>query len=142
MPDHNRPPGDFNALLEVLRLGPVEIFENDPDGVIVLSPDLSIAYVNQVIVEIFGYSPQQLLGHAIEKLVPERFRGQHVGWRDGFLRHPRSRHMAKRLIQGLHADGSEMPLYVALWPVNSALGPIPFARVRRESFVDVPEVGG
>lgn len=134
MPDTVRD-GELGALLEMLRLGPDELFRHEQDAVVLLNRDGSIAYVNPSFTRIFGYSPVQVLGHAVEVLIPEEHRQAHVAWREEFVRHPRSRHMAERGIKGRHADGSELDLFVALSWVDSRLGPIPLARVRMRGFV-------
>ena len=43
----------------------------------------------------FGYNRDELLHNAIEVLVPERFRKQHVGFRNGYLSKPIVRAMGQ-----------------------------------------------
>ena len=57
----------------------------DADGVIVL--------INARAEKLFGYRREELLGQAIEMLVPPRFRGNHPRHRSGFFLDPRARSM-------------------------------------------------
>lgn len=134
MPETERPP-DLDALVDFASLGPDAYFRQDPDGVVILNQDGSIAYVNAAVTAIFGYSPQEILGHAVEVLVPEARREEHVGRRDGFIAHPRARHMAAKGIRGRHRDGTELDLYVALSWIDSRRGLRPLARIRMHGFV-------
>jgi PAS domain S-box-containing protein len=68
-------------------------------------------------------------------LVPERFRGKHPGYREGFFHEPHARPMgAGRDLFGRRKDGSEMPVEIGLNPLRTAEGHFVLA-----SIVDITE---
>ena len=81
------------------------------DAVIITERDRSISLFNQGAAKLFGYDPNEVLGHAIDLLIPERFRHDHALHMDLFAGSPASgRRMAQRReVFGLRKDGSEFP---------------------------------
>jgi methyl-accepting chemotaxis protein len=74
-----------------------------------------IEMVNSYFETMFGYRRDELLGKAVELLLPRRFRDNHPGHRKGFFVEPRSRQMgAGRDLAGLRKDGSEIPIEIGL----------------------------
>ena len=83
----------------------------------------------------FGYDKDELLGHPIDTLVPERFRPEHAGFRKGFSRAPESRSMgAGRDLYARRKDGSEFPIEIGLNPI-----PRPDELLILASVVDISE---
>jgi PAS domain S-box-containing protein len=80
------------------------------------------------------YQANDLIGHSIEVLVPERFRELHVGHRRGYTRDPRVRPMGANLqISMRRKDGSEFPADIALSPLETPNGLTVVAAVRDAS---------
>ncbi|MBH0179759.1 MAG: PAS domain S-box protein [Nitrospira sp.] len=81
------------------------------DAVIITERDQSISLFNQGAAKLFGYEPNEVLGHSIDLLIPGRFRHDHTSHMDTFARSPESaRRMAlRREVFGLRKDGSEFP---------------------------------
>jgi PAS domain S-box-containing protein len=81
------------------------------DAIIITERDHSISLFNQGAAKLFGYEPTEVLGQAIDLLIPERFRHGHASHMDTFARSPGSaRRMAlRREVFGLRKDGSEFP---------------------------------
>ena len=111
------------------------IVEAAPSAMIAVSADGKINLVNAKAEELFGYQPDELLGRPVEMLVPERFRTRHPNYRQGFLATPSRRSMgAGHDIFGMHKDGHEIPIEIALTPYESSEGQFTLALI-----VDITE---
>jgi PAS domain S-box-containing protein len=98
-----------------------ELVELLPDAVVVIDRAGVIVYVNRQTERLFGYSRDELLGAAVEVLVPERVRPAHVALRDGYLARPRARPLgAGMVLSGRRKDGGEFPVEISLSPVGEA----------------------
>lgn len=97
--------------------------ESAPDGMVVADEGGSIQFVNAQVERLFGYSRDELLGMAVEQLMPGRFRGVHIEHRNQYLRRPRARGMGAGLaLFGRTKDGHEFPVEVSLSPVETREG--------------------
>ena len=95
----------------------------------------TIVLINAQVERLFGYSRDQLIGQAIEKLVPMRFRGHHPDHRERFSLDPQVRSMgAGRDLFGLKMDGTEIPVEIGLNPITTDEGQFVLASV-----VDITE---
>ncbi len=97
--------------------------ESSPNGMVMVDTAGKIVLVNREVERMFGYNRDELMGKSIEMLVPERFRGNHPLFRDGFFRNPQTRSMgAGRDLFGLRQDGSELPVEIGLNPIETDEG--------------------
>ena len=95
-------------------------FDSAPNGVMVVDGHGRIVLLNAQIKDKFGYAAEELVGKQVEVLIPERFRGEHVGLRQTFTLDPQARPMAEgRDLFGLRKDGAEFPVEIGLNPINS-----------------------
>jgi hypothetical protein len=69
------------------------VLEASPNAVVAVDELARITYANPQVEATFGYAPAELLGQAVEMLLPERVSSLHVAHRDGFLAHPVARPM-------------------------------------------------
>jgi formate hydrogenlyase transcriptional activator len=107
------------------------LFDVSPDAIFVTDGQGVIRGANPRASELFGYSQAELLGQAIENLVPERFRKRHPSHRENYNAHPRTRQMGAALhLFGLRKDGTEFPVDILLKPIESESGPIVLSYVR------------
>lgn len=97
--------------------------EASPSGMVMMNRDGKIVMVNSMTEKLFGYSRQELIGSALEILVPERFRQQHPEYRKNYIGESRTRLMGHgRDLYGLHKNGKEFPVEVGLNPIETAHG--------------------
>lgn len=92
-----------------------------PDGLLLVDLDGAIVAANSVIEEMFGFESDALTGAAVETLVPLDLRDRHVRHRADRGQHALPRPMAaSRLLHGVRADGSKVPVLVSLSSLNLA----------------------
>jgi PAS domain S-box-containing protein len=90
-----------------------------PDAMIIIDSSGVIRYANRQVTALFGYSHDEVIGKAVEELMPERFRARHVSHRDSYNRNIRMRPMGPDLeLYGLRRDGREFPVEISLSPIE------------------------
>lgn len=65
-----------------------QILDTAPDAMVVVGQDGTIAFVNAQTEKVFGYARADLLGKALEVLIPERFRAAHTGHFARYFKNP------------------------------------------------------
>jgi PAS domain S-box-containing protein len=97
--------------------------ESAPSGMVIVDDSGTIMMINRETERLFGYAREELLGQALEILVPPRFRSKHPKYRAEFFAHPSSRLMgAGRDLYGLRKDGTEIPVEIGLNPIQTDEG--------------------
>jgi PAS domain S-box-containing protein len=89
-----------------------------PDSLIVINERREICFVNDTAVALFGYPAADLLGKALEILIPQRMHSRHADHVAAFMRNPSNREMGVRIadLTARRADGSEFPAGIRLSP--------------------------
>ncbi len=96
------------------------VVEASPNAIVLVDSQGHIAMANRQTERLFGYPRSELLGQAVEKLLPDSLQELHVGLRKSFLRSPEPRQMGNnRELFGRHQDGHLIPLEVGLSPLRS-----------------------
>jgi len=91
------------------------ILDAAPDAMVVVDRNRRIVRVNQQTEETFQYSRSELVGEAIEILIPERYRAGHPAKFAEFASAPRFRPMGQNLeLSGRRKDGTEFPAEISL----------------------------
>lgn len=109
--------------------------ESAPSGMLMVDQEGKIVLVNSPAEKLFGYSRDELIGKAVEILVPERSQGQHPAFRAGFFGKPESRPMgAGRDLFGRRKDGTEFPIEIGLNPIETDEGVLALSAI-----VDITE---
>jgi PAS domain S-box-containing protein len=108
------------------------IVESSPDGILLVDLDGRIALMNSAAERIFGYKRRELLDKPLEILLPEKLRERHRDHRRAFNRQGRERAMGTTPydLHGLRKDGSEVPLDIALKPIEMEDGKFVITTVR------------
>ena len=91
------------------------LVEASPDAIVGVDSSGRIVLVNAQAERLFGYDRQDLIGTAVELLVPEAARGTHPGHRRGYLADPHPRAMGAGMdLAGRRRDGSTFPAEISL----------------------------
>jgi PAS domain S-box-containing protein len=99
------------------------VVESAPSAIIMANAEGTIVFVNTQAERSFGYRREELIGHCVEVLVPDRFRAQHPAYRASFVAAPSTRPMgAGRDLHGRRKDGSEFPVEIGLTPIQTSDG--------------------
>ena len=126
--------GKYRGLLEALRASEAKfrrIIESAPDTMVISDLNGRILLINAETERLFGYSREELVGQAVELLIPERFRGTHPGHRDRYAANPRTRSMGEGLqLFGLRKDNTEFPVEISLSPIETPEGTLISSAIR------------
>ena len=107
------------------------ILEAIPDALVAVNQQGVIIQVNAQTEAMFGYTRDELIGHSIEMLVPERQRPHHDQHRAQYHQRPKIRRMGSGLdLYGLRRDGTEIPVEISLSPVAHESGTIVLSAIR------------
>jgi PAS domain S-box-containing protein len=102
-----------------------QAFHRMPVAMIVVDQQGLITRLNHLAETTFGYDTGELIGQAVEVLVPGRFRNAHPAYRHGFQAESHARPMGLgRDLSGLRKDGSEFPVEIGINPVETGEGPM------------------
>ena len=96
--------GELNQLLDVL-----------PDAVIAVDTAGQIVFANNAVKILFGYEMDELIGQALESLIPHDYRERHHEQVAKFAASGQAMMMSARpVLQALHKSGETIPVTVAL----------------------------
>ncbi len=90
-------------------------FEYATMGILVTDSRGIINAVNPFALKEFGYTEKELIGKAVEILIPARFRHRHIPNRENYIQQPFSRAMGAGMdLVALKKDGTELPVEISL----------------------------
>jgi diguanylate cyclase (GGDEF)-like protein/PAS domain S-box-containing protein len=89
-----------------------------------------IVYASPRVEQVFGWSPEELLGEPVERIVPARLAERHAAHRAGYRLHATPRPMGSGLeLAARRRDGIVFPVEISLAPVQAPRGPLVIATV-------------
>lgn len=95
------------------------LLESAPDAMVITNGQGIILMVNAQTETIFGYQRSEMIGKAVEILIPQRFLNHHVQHRNEYVENPKTRAMgAGMALFGMRKDGTEFPVEVSLSPMK------------------------
>ena len=95
------------------------LLESAPDAVVIADTHGRVVLVNAQTESLFGFGRHELLGMPVEMLLPERFRADHAGLRQGYAARPVTRPMGAGLdLYARRRDGGEFPVSISLSPIR------------------------
>jgi PAS domain S-box-containing protein len=107
------------------------LLDSAPDAVVITDSAGRIALTNMQTEQLFGYARDELIGQSVDMLLPERYRGRHVGHRAAYVAAPRARAMGAELkLAARRRDGTEVPVAISLSPSQTAQGMMVFCDIR------------
>jgi len=107
------------------------LLESTPDAIVIVNDIGRIVFVNGQAEAVFGYRRDEIAGRPLEMLMPERFRGAHVGHRAHYMAQSRTREMGLGLqLYGLRKNGEEFPVEISLSPLETEAGRMGMSAIR------------
>jgi len=107
--------------IEEFLIGPdlgIEYIKHSQHGIIAVNDKRMIILANRSAELLFGYHKSELLGKALEILLPDGLKEKHQHHTEGYVHNPRNRPMGVGLeLKGRRKDGSEIPVDINLIPV-------------------------
>jgi PAS domain S-box-containing protein len=131
LPDSDQSPASPTARAIADILLSSDLLEALPDALVVVQQDGTIVQINSQTEQLFRYRREELIGHKVELLVPQRYRRAHQGHRDTFAQTPKIRGMgAGPDLRGRRRDGSEFPVEISLSPLALGKGTLVLSAIR------------
>jgi PAS domain S-box-containing protein len=98
--------------------------EASPIATLMVNAAGKILLVNRELERLFRYRHGMLVGESVEILIPEGYRASHKGHRKSFAAKPEERSMGRmRDLTARRSDGTEFPVEIGLYPVDTEQGP-------------------
>jgi two-component system cell cycle sensor histidine kinase/response regulator CckA len=112
-------PGAFHETPQMVEA----LLESAAQAILSIDSTGKIVLANRRAEEMFNYTREELVGAAIELLLPESKRGTHAHQREQYFQQPRARPMGIGMeLSGRKRDGAEFPVEVSLSAIHTSDG--------------------
>lgn len=108
---------DISDVLELARqkVRSQVILDMAVDAIVTIDERGTIRSVNRATEQLFGYTPDELVGHNVRMLMPEPFRSEHDGYLERYKRTGEARIIGiGRQVTGQHRSGRLFPAHLAV----------------------------
>lgn len=96
------------------------LFENNIEGMVVMTEQGFITDINNVAAQTFGYERQELMGSRVERLMPEDHAEKHSNYVGNFLSTGEAKIIGQsRQLKGIRKSGEEFPIKLGVGEVTS-----------------------
>jgi diguanylate cyclase (GGDEF)-like protein/PAS domain S-box-containing protein len=107
------------------------LLESAPDAMVIVNSHGHITLANAQAELMFGYDREELVGHSVRILIPERLRDRHRTHQHDYLRDAKARPMGGDLeLHGRRKDGTEFPVEISLSPLETEEGTLVSSAIR------------
>lgn len=108
-----------------------ELFDSAPDAAVIVNEKGIIQMVNDQAEILFDYKKQELIGQAVELLLPAVLKEKHVKHRQEFMKDPHTRPMGVGLeLEAVKKSGNNIPVEISLSPLHTEQGIMISASIR------------
>lgn len=130
------PKSDLNvqrqvAFAEDLFQGDVTIrtlLESLAEGAVIIDNTATIVLVNEQVERLFGYAKEEIIGHPLNILLPDKFHSVHPKNVTGYFERPKIRPMGQELeLTARHKAGHDFPVEISLSHLATASGSLAMA---------------
>lgn len=109
------------------------VVQSAPDAIVLADDEGRIISWNLAAERLFGYREDEVMGHPLTRLMPERYRDAHVRGLTRFKTGSASPFLRKTVeLAGLRKDGTEFPIELSLGAWKSSTGPLCFSGIIRD----------
>ena len=99
------------------------LVEAAPIGMLVVDSQGRITMVNSTVERWFQYRRDELMGHPVERLLPDSLRSSHAIHVRSFMAQPSARAMGQgKVLKGRRRDGTELEVEIGLAPFSTSRG--------------------
>jgi diguanylate cyclase (GGDEF)-like protein/PAS domain S-box-containing protein len=107
------------------------LFQGAPDAIIITDKNSRVVLANNQAITLFGYSMEELMGNAIDIVIPERYREAYYKYQKAFIDEIDTRPGISLPLNGIRKNKREIPIEIALSPVKIPSGVI-FTNIIRD----------
>jgi PAS domain S-box-containing protein len=104
------------------------LLESLAEGVVIIDNTATIVLVNKQVESLFGYTKEEIVGHPLNILLPDKFHAAHSKHIAGFFEKPKIRPMGlEKELAARHKSGHDFPVEISLSHLETTSGSLAMA---------------